>query len=66
MAVVVWGGAQLAGRFASPGRAADWLVVLAVIPAGAAVYGVALWALRIEGREEIDQLLARVRARIFP
>jgi putative peptidoglycan lipid II flippase len=60
MTGVVWGGWHaLAG--AGLGRRADWLAVFGLIPAGVLVYGAVLWALRVEGREELEQLLARLR-----
>jgi putative peptidoglycan lipid II flippase len=40
-------------------RTADVLAVLALIPLGAAAYGVLLWRLRIEGREELAALLRK-------
>ncbi len=63
MAGVVWLGARGVTMLGLPIKAADLLVVLAVIPLGAAVYGVALWLLRIEGREDLEQVLAKVRAK---
>lgn len=63
MAVVVWAGARGIGVLALPGRGSDLLVVAGVIPLGAATYGAALWLLRIEGREDLEQALAKVRAK---
>ncbi|MEY2880327.1 MAG: hypothetical protein RLZZ15_2707 [Verrucomicrobiota bacterium] len=65
MCVVVWGG-QRALESRALGRSADWLTIFALIPAGVAVYAVALWRLKIEGREELAALGAKVKARIFP
>ncbi len=48
-------------RQAVAGRAADLLAVLVLIPLACAVYGVLLWRLKIEGREELQAMLARVR-----
>jgi putative peptidoglycan lipid II flippase len=43
------------------GPAAAALVsVVGLIPAAVAVYGLILWKLRIEGRDEIEALLARL------
>jgi putative peptidoglycan lipid II flippase len=63
MAVAVWAGARGVAA-AVPGRAGDFGVVLGVIPLGVAVYGAVLWALRIEGREDLEQILAKVRAKL--
>lgn len=41
------------------GRGADWLALGGLIPLGAALYGAALWALRIGGRDEFEALFAR-------
>jgi putative peptidoglycan lipid II flippase len=60
MTGVVWGGWHMLAA-AGLGRRADWLAVLGLIPAGVLVYGAVLWALRVEGREEVEQLLARLR-----
>jgi putative peptidoglycan lipid II flippase len=62
MTAVVWVGWHFLAS-ALLGRRADLLAVGGLIPAGVAVYGVALWALRIEGRDEIGQLLARLRGK---
>lgn len=64
LGVVVWGAAHCVGMLALTGKVADWLVVLGVIPLAAALYGAALWLLRIEGREELDALFARLRAKL--
>jgi putative peptidoglycan lipid II flippase len=64
MAGVVWLGARGVAMVGLPTKVADLLVVLAVIPLGAAVYGVALWLLRIEGREDLEQVLAKVRSKL--
>jgi hypothetical protein len=37
--------------------------VFGLIPLGVAVYAVMLWVLRIEGREDLAVLLARVRGK---
>lgn len=48
-------------RQAVAGRAADLLAVVVLIPLACAVYGGLLWALKIEGREELQAMLARTR-----
>jgi putative peptidoglycan lipid II flippase len=45
------------------GRTGDCLAVFGLIPLGVAVYAVMLWVLRIEGREDLAVLLARVRGK---
>jgi putative peptidoglycan lipid II flippase len=58
MAVVVqagWWGV----RAAVPGRMADAVAVVGLIPLACVVYGGLLWLLRIEGREELRAMLAR-------
>ncbi len=58
MAAVVAGGAralQAVGLGAS-----NLAAVAALVPAGICAYGLALWVLRIEGRNEIESVLARV------
>jgi putative peptidoglycan lipid II flippase len=43
------------------GRAADLLAVLGLIPLACVIYGALLWGLKIEGREELQAMLARLR-----
>ncbi len=60
MALAV-GGGLLALRAAGLGpRAADTAAVALLVPAGMGAYGLALWLLRIEGREELQAMLVRV------
>jgi putative peptidoglycan lipid II flippase len=63
MAVVVWLAARGVGSLTLPGKLGDVVVVGGVVPLGAAVYGGLLWLLRIEGREDLEQVLAKVRAK---
>jgi putative peptidoglycan lipid II flippase len=56
MAVVV-GGAWHAVRYV---HGASAIAVFALIPAGVATYGTVLWGLRIEGRAELEAMLARL------
>lgn len=62
MGVVVWGGwhGLVAGL---GGKRADWVALLGLIPLGALVYGAGLWMLKVEGREEVEQLIARLLRR---
>ncbi|KXU37866.1 murein biosynthesis protein MurJ [Cephaloticoccus primus] len=66
-AVVGAGWALLNGprgvALAGTGFARDLLAVGGLIPLGVLIYGVALWALRIEGREQLPALWQRLRAR---
>lgn len=59
MGAVVWAAARGVGRLGLTGAWPDLVVVLGVIPLGAAVYGGLLWLLRIEGREDVEALLRR-------
>jgi putative peptidoglycan lipid II flippase len=56
MAAVVWGGRVALGGH----RNADALAVVGLIPVSIAVYGLVLWMARIEGRDEIEVMLARL------
>ncbi len=60
MAVVVAGGWFLLDGH----RGASLLAVLILIPAGVAGYAGALWLLKIEGREELVALAAKLRGKI--
>ncbi|HEY1792341.1 MAG TPA: murein biosynthesis integral membrane protein MurJ [Opitutaceae bacterium] len=67
MALVVRGGWQAVLLAHLGARPASLLAVAVLIPAGVAAYGLVLWRLRIEGREEISAMLARlpVAGRLF-
>jgi type II secretory pathway component PulF len=41
-------------------RAVQVLSIALLIPVGACVYAVVLWLLRIEGRDELQALVARI------
>ncbi|HVS52288.1 MAG TPA: murein biosynthesis integral membrane protein MurJ [Opitutaceae bacterium] len=58
------GAGYLALERAGLGRRADWIAVIGLIPVGVAVYGAALWALKIEGRDELAAMLAKLRAKL--
>jgi putative peptidoglycan lipid II flippase len=64
MGGVVWGGAKLAARLPLTGKAQDLVIVAGLIPAACAVYGALLWALKIEGREELGALWGKIRAKL--
>lgn len=59
MGAVVWAGHVAVRHFAGNGKLGGTIVLLGVIPLGMLVYGGLLWALRIEGREELEQMLLR-------
>jgi putative peptidoglycan lipid II flippase len=56
MAAVVGGGLRAFRGFGAP----DAFTVVGLVPAGMAAYGLVLWLLRIEGRRELEAMLARV------
>ena len=63
MTVFVAGGWQALQVVSGAPRVADSLAIFGLIPAGVAVYAAVLWALRIEGRDELTALVKSVRAR---
>ncbi len=63
MGVVVWGGAQLAAHLPLAPKMRDFVTIVGLIPLAIAVYGGLLWALKIEGREELSQILAKIRGK---
>ncbi len=64
MGATVWVGVRLLGMLPLAGKAQDFVIVAGLIPAACAVYGALLWALKIEGREELGALLAKFKGRI--
>ncbi len=66
MSVAVGIGWQAIRGLAGLGRAADLIAIGGLIPAAVVVYGLGLWALRIEGREEFAALFGKLRARFAP
>lgn len=56
----LWFGLLQSGRV---GRFADTLAIFVLIPIGAGVYGAMLWTLRIEGREDLAAIVAKLRSR---
>lgn len=54
-----WGWTQ----FQPPRKTADLPGVLVLVATGVAVYGAAIWALRIEGRDDLAAVWAKVRAK---
>ena len=63
MGAVVWGGARVAGMLPLATKLRDLVLVLGLIPVAAALYAGLLWFLRVEGREEFEQLAARLLRR---
>ena len=64
MGLLVWGGAKLAAQLPLTGKAHDLLLVVGLIPVACAAYGALLWVFKIEGREEIESVLRKVRTRL--
>lgn len=60
MAAVVEGALRALGASGLGPRAVEWASVAGLVPLGVCAYAAALWLLRIEGRDEIGALLARV------
>ena len=48
------------------GRVGDGIAIAGLIPAGVLLYGVSLWLLKIEGREDFVELLTKLRGRFPP
>lgn len=63
MGLVVWVGWRALAWLEVAGRVRDLIAVGGLIPIGAAIYGLLLWALRIEGRAELEAVLDRLRGR---
>jgi len=63
MTLAVWGGLQLVALLPLGGKARDLVEVVGLIPAACAVYAVLLWMFKIEGREDLEALLKKLRAR---
>jgi len=63
MGLGVWGGLKLAAGLALAPKVHDILVIAGLIPLAVAVYGGLLWAMKIEGRAELDLILQKLRGR---
>jgi putative peptidoglycan lipid II flippase len=60
MVAVVWLGRQGLGLLGLRPRVSDILDVAALIPVGVGAYGIVLWLLRIEGRDDLQKVLAKL------
>jgi putative peptidoglycan lipid II flippase len=68
LATVAMGIVVLAGWFAlsrnlGTARLADLVAIFVLIPASVLIYALVLWALKVEGCEEFDVLLAKLKAK---
>jgi putative peptidoglycan lipid II flippase len=63
MALVVWGGMQLVALLPLGDKARDLVRVVGLIPVAGALYAALLWMLKIEGREDLEALFKKLRAR---
>ena len=64
MAAMVQGGIRAAAALHLAGRTHDLALVVILIPAACIVYGGLLWLFKIEGREEVGALFAKLRERV--
>ena len=64
MGLVVAGGWHVLQLAALGPRQRDALALAGLIPVAMAFYGAALWTLRIEGRDDLKAILARLRERV--
>jgi putative peptidoglycan lipid II flippase len=60
MAVVVFAGRRIIESHLASVHGRAGVDIFVLIPAGIAVYGIGLWLLRIEGREDLVAILNRV------
>ena len=60
MAVGLWAGLRIIDLNLASARLADLVCVFGLIPAGVAFYGACLWMLKIEGREDLEAIVAKV------
>jgi putative peptidoglycan lipid II flippase len=64
MTAAIWAGQELAARIDLPSKLRDLVLVGTLIPVGIVLYGGLLWALRIEGRDDLALVLQRIRGKI--
>ncbi len=60
MGAAVWGGARVVEMLPLAAKLRDLTVVVGLIPAAAVLYAGVLWFMRVEGREEIEQLAGKL------
>jgi hypothetical protein len=65
MGLAVWGGELVSRQLPVSGRARDLILVLGLIPVACAVYGAQLWIFKIEGREDVEAILVRLKSKLF-
>ena len=65
MAVVVGGGWWVWSQYAPAGKLADALGLFVVMGLGVIVYGALVWWMRIEGRDDLAAVLAKLRAKLL-
>ncbi len=63
MGAVVWGGERFVAQLPYAAKVRDLVVVAGLIPLAAGCYATLLWLMRIEGREELELVLAKLRGR---
>jgi putative peptidoglycan lipid II flippase len=61
MGGVVWGGLKLIGSLGLAPKVHDLIAICGLIPVAVALYGALIWAMKIEGREEVSQMIAKLR-----
>ena len=64
MGAVVWGGERLVEQLPLATKMKDLTVVLGLIPVAAGCYIALLWLMRIEGREELELIIGKLRGRM--
>jgi putative peptidoglycan lipid II flippase len=64
MGLLVWGGQKLLAGWVLTPLVHDLAVIGGLIPVAVAAYGALLWLMRIEGREELGLMLAKVREKV--
>jgi putative peptidoglycan lipid II flippase len=65
MGGVVAGGWEIWTRFFPPTKISDAVALVMLIGAGVGVYAAVVWALKIQGREDITALLKRRRGKLM-
>ena len=63
MGAVVWGGMVLVGQLPIATKGKDLVLVVGLIPVAAGCYAGLLWLMRIEGREDLELIIAKLRGR---